>query len=200
MLYGQLMPVPCTSFGTRYMKCQAGVMVTASHNPAKYNGYKVYGDDGCQITDEGAAAVLANIQSVDIFTGVKTMDFDEGVAKGLIQTVPKEVEEAFYQAVLSQSINGDLCKEAGLRVVYSPLNGTGNIPVRTILNRIGIDDVIVVPGAGAARRQFPHLPLPEPGNCGSPGFGPEALQRGEGRPDAGYRPRLRPGGHRRSRP
>lgn len=162
MLYGQLMPVPCTSFGTRYMKCQAGVMVTASHNPAKYNGYKVYGDDGCQITDEGAAAVLANIQSVDIFTGVKTMDFDEGVAKGLIQTVPKEVEEAFYQAVLSQSINADLCKDAGLKVVYSPLNGTGNIPVRTILSRIGIDDVIVVPEQELPDGNFPTCPFPNP--------------------------------------
>ncbi len=161
-IYSQLMPTPCLSFAVRQLKCQGGIMVTASHNPAKYNGYKVYGDDGCQITLRGAEIILDKINSLDIFNDVKSANFDEEVAKGNIQYISNDVIEAYYEKVLAESINPDLCASSGLKVVYTPLNGTGNKPVREILNRIGITDVTIVKEQENPDGNFTTCPYPNP--------------------------------------
>jgi phosphoglucomutase len=161
-IYSELMPTPMLSFAVRQLGCQGGIMVTASHNPAKYNGYKVYGDDGCQITLRGAEIILEKINSLDMFTSVKKSSFDEELSKGNISYIGNDVIEAFYQNVLSQGINIDLCATSGLRVVYTPLNGTGNKPVRTILSRIGITDVTVVEEQENPDGNFTTCPYPNP--------------------------------------
>lgn len=161
-IYKELMPTPCLSFAVRQLKCQGGIMVTASHNPAKYNGYKVYGDDGCQITLRGAEIIINKINSLDIFKDVKSADFDEEVAKGNISYIGDDVIEAFYQNVLAEGINTELCASSGLKVVYTPLNGTGNKPVREILKRIGINDVTVVKEQENPDGNFTTCPYPNP--------------------------------------
>lgn len=161
-IYTELMPTPCLSFAVRQLKCQGGIMVTASHNPAKYNGYKVYGDDGCQITLRGAEIILDKINSLDIFNDVKSANFDEEVAKGNIQYIGNDVIEAYYEKVLAESINPDLCASSGLKVVYTPLNGTGNKPVREILKRIGITDVTIVKEQENPDGNFTTCPYPNP--------------------------------------
>ncbi len=161
-IYTELMPTPCLSFAVRALKCQGGIMVTASHNPAKYNGYKVYGDDGCQITLRGAEIILDKINSLDIFNDVKSSDFDEEVAKGNIQYIGNDVIEAYYEKVLAEAINPDLCASSGLKVVYTPLNGTGNKPVREILKRIGITDVTIVKEQENPDGNFTTCPYPNP--------------------------------------
>lgn len=161
-IYTELMPTPCLSFAVRALKCQGGIMVTASHNPAKYNGYKVYGDDGCQITLRGAEIILDKINSLDIFNDVKSADFDEEVAKGNIQYIGNDVIEAYYEKVLAEAINPDLCASSGLKVVYTPLNGTGNKPVREILKRIGITDVTIVKEQENPDGNFTTCPYPNP--------------------------------------
>ena len=137
-------------------------MITASHNPAKYNGYKAYGEDGCQITLEVAGKVLSQIGKVDIFHGVKLVDFDQAIADGSISYIPEEVTEKFIQQVLSQQINPGVCKDSGLKVVYTPLNGTGNRPVREILKRIGIQDVSIVKEQEMPDGHFTTCPFPNP--------------------------------------
>ncbi len=161
-LYAELMPTPCLSFAVRALKCQGGVMVTASHNPAKYNGYKAYGEDGCQINLEVAEKVLAQIGKVDLFHGVRLVDFDEALADGRITYIPAEVTENFYEQVLACQIQPGICKEAGLKVVYTPLNGTGNKPVREILKRIGVTDLSVVPEQEKPDGHFTTCPFPNP--------------------------------------
>ncbi|MDE6664864.1 MAG: phospho-sugar mutase [Ruminococcus sp.] len=161
-IYPELMPTPCLSFAVRELKCQGGIMVTASHNPAKYNGYKVYGDDGCQITLRGAEIILSKINSLDMFNGVKTSSFDEEVAKGNISFIGQEVIDAFYKNVLAEGINTELCASSGLKVVYTPLNGTGNKPVREILSRIGISDVTIVKEQENPDGNFTTCPYPNP--------------------------------------
>ncbi len=161
-IYTELMPTPCLSFAVRQLNCQGGIMVTASHNPAKYNGYKVYGDDGCQITLRGAEIILDKINSLDIFNDVKSADFDEEVAKGNIQYIGNDVIEAYYEKVLAEAINPDLCASSGLKVVYTPLNGTGNKPVREILKRIGITDVTIVKEQENPDGNFTTCPYPNP--------------------------------------
>lgn len=161
-IYSELMPTPCLSWATRALKCQGGIMVTASHNPAKYNGYKVYGEDGCQITLRGAEIILEKINSLDMFTGVKTSSFDEELAKGNISYIGQDVIEDFYKHVLAEGINTDLCASSGLKVVYTPLNGTGNKPVREILKRIGITDVTVVKEQENPDGNFTTCPYPNP--------------------------------------
>lgn len=161
-IYRELMPTPCLSFAVRELKCQGGIMVTASHNPAKYNGYKVYGDDGCQITLRGAEIILDKINSLDIFNDVKSSSFDEEVAKGNICFIGQEVIDAFYEKVLAEGINTELCASSGLKVVYTPLNGTGNKPVREILKRIGISNVTVVKEQENPDGNFPTCPYPNP--------------------------------------
>ncbi|MCI8755251.1 MAG: phospho-sugar mutase [Oscillospiraceae bacterium] len=161
-IYPELMPVPCLSFATRELKCDAGIMVTASHNPAKYNGYKVYGSDGCQLTETGANAVLEQINTLDLFTGVKTMDFQEGLDQGKIHWIGSDVVDKFIAAVESQQINPGICGKAGLKLVYTPLNGAGNKPVRRVLKEIGAADVTVVPEQENPDGNFPTCPFPNP--------------------------------------
>ena len=161
-IYDALMPVPALSFATRYYEANAGVMVTASHNPAKYNGYKAYGPDGCQMTDEAAAVVYAEIQNTDILTGALVMDFEEGVKAGLIEYVGDDCKEALYDAIKARSVRPGLCKTAGLKLVYSPLNGSGLVPVMRILNDIGIDDITIVPEQQYPDGNFPTCPYPNP--------------------------------------
>ena len=161
-IYKALMPVPALSFATRYYKCNAGIMVTASHNPAKYNGYKAYGPDGCQMTDEAADVVYAEIQKTDVLTGAKTMTFEEGMAAGLIQYVEDDCCEALYQAIESRSVRPGLCATAGLKLVYSPLNGSGLVPVTRILKDLGITDVTIVPEQKNPDGNFPTCPYPNP--------------------------------------
>ncbi len=161
-IYTELMPTPMLSYAVRAQKCSAGIMVTASHNPAKYNGYKVYGSDGCQMTIDAANAVLAEINALDIFQDVKHTDFDAAMADGMISYTPQSVIDAYYQDVLKQSLNPDLCAKSGLKIVYTPLNGTGNKPVRHILSAIGIKDVTVVPEQENPDGNFTTCPYPNP--------------------------------------
>ena len=161
-IYDALMPVPALSFATRYYGANAGIMITASHNPAKYNGYKAYGPDGCQMTDDAAAVVYAEIQKTDILSGARLMDFDEGVKQGLIQYVGDDCKEALYAAIEARSIRPGLCATAGLKLVYSPLNGSGLVPVMRVLKDIGITDVTIVPEQRDPDGNFPTCPYPNP--------------------------------------
>ena len=156
------MPTPALSFAVRDLKCQAGVMVTASHNPAKYNGYKAYGPDGCQMTDEAAGAVLEKIGRIDIFDGVKVADFAQALGQGKIQYIKQEVIDRYLDAVESQSIRKGICADSGMKVVYTPLNGAGNMCVRAILDRIGIRDVVPVKEQELPDGNFPTCPYPNP--------------------------------------
>ena len=161
-IYDALMPVPALSFATRYYEANAGIMVTASLNPAKYNGYKAYGPDGCQMTDEAADIVYAEIQKTDILDGAKIMGFEEGMEAGLISYVGDDCKEALYAAIEARSVRPGLCKTAGLKLVYSPLNGSGLVPVTRILSDIGIDDVTIVPEQQYPDGNFPTCPYPNP--------------------------------------
>ena len=161
-IYDALMPVPALSFATRYYQANAGVMITASHNPAKYNGYKAYGPDGCQVTDDAAAVIYDEIQKTDILTGAKLISFQEGLDSGLISYVGEDCKEALYDAIKARSVRPGLCKTAGLKLVYSPLNGSGLVPVTRILHDIGIDDITIVPEQQYPDGNFPTCPYPNP--------------------------------------
>ena len=161
-IYDALMPVPALSFATRYYEANAGIMVTASHNPAKYNGYKAYGPDGCQMTDEAADIVYTEIQKTDILTGAKVMDFEEGIKAGLIEYVGDDCKEALYQAIEARSVRPGICAASGLKLVYSPLNGSGLVPVTRVLKDIGITDVTIVPEQQYPDGHFPTCPYPNP--------------------------------------
>ena len=161
-IYDALMPVPALSFATRFYGANAGIMVTASHNPAKYNGYKAYGPDGCQMTDDAAAVVYAEIQKTDILEGAKLISFEEGLASGLISYVGEDCKEALYDAIKARSVRPGLCKTAGLKLVYSPLNGSGLVPVTRVLHDIGIDDITIVPEQQYPDGNFPTCPYPNP--------------------------------------
>ena len=161
-IYDALMPVPALSFATRYYKANAGIMITASHNPAKYNGYKAYGPDGCQMTDDAAAIVYAEIQKTDVLTGARLISFEEGLSSGLIQYVGEDCKEALYDAIKARSVRPGLCKTAGLKLVYSPLNGSGLVPVTRVLHDIGIDDITIVPEQQYPDGNFPTCPYPNP--------------------------------------
>ena len=161
-IYDALMPVPALSFATRYYHANAGVMITASHNPAKYNGYKAYGPDGRQVTDDAAAVIYDEIQKTDILTGAKLVSFQEGLDSGLISYVGDDCKEALYDAIKARSVRPGLCKNAGLKLVYSPLNGSGLVPVTRILHDIGIDDITIVPEQQYPDGNFPTRPYPNP--------------------------------------
>ncbi len=157
-----LMPVPTVSFATRYLHTSAGVMITASHNPSKYNGYKVYGADGCQITTEAAAEILAEIEKLDIFADVRTGDFEAGVASGSIQYIPDEVYTAFVEQVKSQSALFGETVNKDVAIVYSPLNGTGLKPVTRTLKEMGYTNITVVKEQEQPDGNFPTCPYPNP--------------------------------------
>ncbi len=161
-IYKELMPTPMLSWAVRYYKCDAGVMVTASHNPAKYNGYKVYGPDGCQLTIDAADAVLAEMNKTDVFSDIKSISFDEGMKDGMITYIDDKCIDEYMVQVHKQAVHPDICASSGLKVVYTPLNGTGNKPVRRILKEIGIKDVIVVPEQENPDGNFTTCPYPNP--------------------------------------
>lgn len=161
-LYKELMPVPALSFATRHLHCDAGIMVTASHNPAKYNGYKAYGPDGCQMTSEAADAVYAEMQATDIFAGIRLADFDAALEQGGIEYIGQDTIEALYENIKAQSVRPGLCKTAGLKLVYSPLNGSGLVPVTRVLGDIGITDITIVPEQQYPDGNFPTCPYPNP--------------------------------------
>ncbi len=158
-LYPRLEPTPALSWAVRYLGCGAGICVTASHNPAKYNGYKVYGADGCQITLEAAAKVLAAIGQHDYFDSPKLVDYDEAIAAGTIQSIPDQCLSDFVDAVLALRPGNDVSK---LKLVYTPLNGSGLEPVRMLLDRMGVTQVTVVPEQEKPDGNFPTCPYPNP--------------------------------------
>lgn len=158
----ELQPTPVLSYLVRYFKCQAGIMVTASHNPAAYNGYKAYGEDGCQMTDVAANTVYDEISKLDMFKDVKIADFDEAVKSGMIEYVDESVYDTYLEKVMEQQVNPSVCKGADLKVVYTPLNGTGNKLVRKVLGKIGVNDVVVVPEQELPDGNFTTCPYPNP--------------------------------------
>lgn len=160
--YPHLVPTPMLSYAVRELKCDTGVIITASHNPAIYNGYKCYDAQGYQMTDDAAAKVYDCISGVDIFDGVSTLDFDKALDSGLIEMIDESLIERFYDAVLSQCKNRELVKDSGLKIIYTPLNGAGNKPVREILKRLGLKEVQVVKEQENPDGNFPTCPYPNP--------------------------------------
>ena len=161
-IFPRLMPTPMLSFAVMRLKCQSGIVITASHNPSKYNGYKCYDPAGYQMTDEAALETYSFIQKVDMFKDIKRIPFDEGIEKGLIEYISDDLVEEFYSLVLQRPINPEISRESDLKVIYSPLNGTGNIPVRTVLSRAGFKNVEVVPQQEMPDGTFPTCPYPNP--------------------------------------
>lgn len=160
-IYKELMPTPMLSFVVRHLKCDAGVVVTASHNPAKYNGYKAYGPDGCQLGLEAADYVLSIMNKVDIFDGVKDTDFETAVEKGQIEYIGDDVINDYLSCVEACRVAPE-ADVASLKVIYTPLHGSGNKPVRKILDRIGVKNVTVVPEQEKPNGNFPTAPYPNP--------------------------------------
>ena len=160
-IYRELSPVPMLSFAVRHLKCDAGVMITASHNPSKYNGYKAYDSTGCQLGPEAADYVLKIMNSVDIFDGVKRTDFEEALKNGMIEYIGQDTVNAYLDEVYKARVEKSL-DLSGLKVVYTPLNGSGNKPVREILKRIGATDVSIVKEQELPDGNFPTSPYPNP--------------------------------------
>ena len=158
-IYKELMPTPMLSYAVRELHCTSGIVITASHNPAKYNGYKAYGADGAQLSVENSAKVLSFVDKVEMFGGAKTMSFDEGITSGIIEYIGDELVEKYLETVKTRSVEK---VTADLNVIYTPLNGTGNKPVREILKRIGIKNVTVVPEQEFPDGNFPTAPFPNP--------------------------------------
>lgn len=161
-IYPRLEPTPALSFATRHLGCAIGINVTASHNPSQYNGYKVYGPDGCQISSTIAEAITKAIARVDVFDDVHALPFDEAQERGLANFIGEDVIDAFLDAVYEQRVEQD--DSAPLRVVYTPLNGTGLECVGRILERIGVTDVHVVEEQARPDGHFPTCPYPNPEN------------------------------------
>ncbi len=160
-IYKELMPTPMLSYAVRYFGCDAGVVITASHNPAKYNGYKAYGSDGCQLNLEASNYVLSIMNTVDIFDGVKSINFEDAVKDGKIEYIEQSAIESYLDEVQKCSVSSDI-DLSGLNVIYTPLHGSGNKPVRAILDRIGIKNVTVVPEQELPNGNFPTAPYPNP--------------------------------------
>lgn len=161
-IYPELVPTPMLSFAVRRLGCCSGIIITASHNPSKYNGYKCYDPNGYQMTDEAAAKTYEYIQKTDMFSGVKTMDFDDALAEDMVDYIENWLVEEFYEKVLACRVNPEDTKKAGLKVIYTPLNGTGNKPVRTILKKAGVADVTIVKEQEKPDGNFPTCPYPNP--------------------------------------
>ena len=159
-LYPQLMPTPALSFAVRHLHCDAGICVTASHNPAKYNGYKAYGNDGCQVTEGMADGIMAEIEALDIFADVKKIPFEEALASGKAEYIGEETVNAFIDAVYGVSILGKPADN--LKLVYTPLNGTGLECVKKLLKKLGVTHVTVVPEQEKPDGDFPTCPYPNP--------------------------------------
>lgn len=161
-IYDELEPTPCLSYAVRKLKASGGIIITASHNPAKYNGYKCYNSKGYQMTDDEAAQTYEYIKKVDYFTGIKKVDFDSALSDGKIEYIGEKLIESFLDEVQKQCINPDIVRKADLKVIYTPLNGTGNKPVRKILDRIGVKNVYVVSEQEKPNGNFPTCPFPNP--------------------------------------
>ena len=161
-IYSTLMPVPMLSFAVRNTGSSAGIMVTASHNPAKYNGYKVYGPDGCQMTSESADKVLGEINKLDIFKDIKKVDFEKALEEKTIEYTPDSVINAYYEWCLGQMMRKDIFKKEPLQLVYTPLNGAGNLPVRRVLKTAGLENISVVKEQEMPNGNFPTCPYPNP--------------------------------------
>ena len=176
-LYPELMPTPCLSWAVRSLGCSAGVMVTASHNPAQYNGYKVYGPDGCQITAQAAEEILGEMERLDLFRDVREMDFEEAAAKGLVSRISRETEDAYLARVLDQSVLYGDEADRGAAIVYSPLNGAGGKPVLRALRESGFTNVAVVREQAEPDGDFPTCPSPNPENREAMELGLEYCRR-----------------------
>lgn len=161
-IFKELMPTPIVAYAVKELGCSSGIVITASHNPSKYNGYKCYDERGYQMTDEAAKRTLEYINSCDIFEDVKTMCFEEGVKSGKIEFIEDSFLDKYFSLVLSRSINPEIAKDTDLSVIYTPLNGTGNKPVRKILSMMGIKDVSVVPVQEMPDGRFPTCSFPNP--------------------------------------
>ena len=161
-IWPRLMPVPTVSFAVRHLGADAGVMITASHNPSKYNGYKVYGADGCQITTQAAAQVLAEIEKLDLFRDVHTGSFEEYLEKGWISYIPEETYTAFVENVKAQSVLFGEDVNKATAIVYSPLNGAGRWPVLRTLSEMGYTNVTVVAEQAEPDGNSPTCPYPNP--------------------------------------
>lgn len=161
-IYPELMPTPMISYAVMRLHCSSGIVITASHNPSKYNGYKCYDSKGYQMTDEGAKKTYDYISKVDIFNDVKYMTFDDALAEDMIDFIEDWLVDDFYADVLSRQIEKGICKKADLKVIYSPLNGTGNKPVKTILKKIGVKNLKIVLTQEKPDGNFPTCPFPNP--------------------------------------
>lgn len=161
-IYSELMPTPMISYAVMRLHCSSGIVITASHNPSKYNGYKCYDSKGYQMTDEGAKKTYDYISKVDIFNDVKMMSFDDALAEDMVDFIEDWLIDDFYSDVLSRQIEKGICKKADLKVIYSPLNGTGNKPVKTILKKIGVKDLKIVLAQEKPDGNFPTCPFPNP--------------------------------------
>lgn len=161
-IYKQLMPTPCCSFAVRQLKCAAGVMITASHNPSKYNGYKVYGSDGCQITEEAANAITKEIELVDPFKNIQKVDFKAGFKAEMIKFVPKNIEDEFIETVKKESVLGNAKINKNVKIIYTPLHGTGLVPVKRILKETGFNNVYIVREQKKPDGNFTTCPYPNP--------------------------------------
>lgn len=161
-LFKELVPTPVLSYAIRYFKTSSGIIITASHNPSKYNGFKCYNPNGFQMTDDEADKTYDCISKIDCFKDIKKYDFEQGIAAGMIEYIGDDVLESFLDCVQSQCVNPDACANAELEVIYTPLNGTGNKPVRKILDRIGIKKVHIVPEQEYPDGKFPTCPYPNP--------------------------------------
>ncbi|MBR3868557.1 MAG: phospho-sugar mutase [Clostridia bacterium] len=161
-IYSELMPTPMISYAVMRLHCSSGIVITASHNPSKYNGYKCYDSKGYQMTDEGAKKTYDYISNVDIFNDVKSMSFDDALAEDMVDFIEDWLIDDFYSDVLSRQIEKGICKKANLKVIYSPLNGTGNKPVKSILKKIGVKDLKIVLAQEKPDGNFPTCPFPNP--------------------------------------
>lgn len=161
-LFPELIPTPIVAYAVKTLGCSSGIVITASHNPSKYNGYKCYDARGYQMTDEAAAKTLGYIGKCDIFNDVHRLDFDEGLKNGIIKYIPSDFLDKYYELVASRRIDKTATEDTDLSVIYSPLNGTGNKPVRHILAMTGIKDVTVVPSQELPNGKFPTCPFPNP--------------------------------------
>lgn len=161
-IYPRLMPTPLLSYAVMRLQCKSGIVITASHNPSKYNGYKCYDPAGFQMTEEAAAATYECIRKVDMFSDIKSMPFEDAEKNGLIEYIPDSIVEEFYALVMQRPINPEVIKRSDIKIIYTPLNGTGNIPVRTILSRAGFGNVSVVKEQELPDGKFPTCPYPNP--------------------------------------
>ncbi|MCL2070693.1 MAG: phospho-sugar mutase [Oscillospiraceae bacterium] len=161
-VYKDITPTPMLSFAVRRLKCSAGIVITASHNPSQYNGYKAYGSDGCQLNLSDSEVIINRINKLDLFNDVELADFDEAYEKGLITGIDSDVIDDYFKSVKARSIHRNICGGSGLKVVFTPLNGAGNKPVRRIFKETGVADVVIVPEQERPDGSFPTCPYPNP--------------------------------------